>query len=377
MPSSWSTYSTLKPRTRRRPFKGVSLSQVTEALAAQLAPARYLAHTVLVLILVVLAQNVLPRSLPTLKPLALETVATVATEPAAQPVASYASEGAAQYQARYLARSAVPFTVRSYNSVLPMAEPRQREVRTGVFTYRVEPGDSVLGIALKFGLQGNSLLWANEELDLNPDFLQVGQSLYILPVDGAYHTVVRGETLQGIADKYKVSSEAIISFAENKLTASATLAAGQRLVIPGGVKPRVARQVFSYKTSAPPKDAAAGSGTLSWAMTGSISQGFWEGHQAIDISNRGRPPVAAADAGFVSYVQSSNTGYGRMVIIDHGNGYETLYAHLDAIYVKVGQSVAKGEVIGKCGSTGNSTGPHLHFEVIKNGVRRNPMAYLP
>ncbi|MBC7236128.1 MAG: peptidoglycan DD-metalloendopeptidase family protein [Chloroflexi bacterium] len=371
MPSSWSAYSALKPQTKKRTFWAPLAARLAEPLSDRSAVGRIELHVLLCSLLFLLVQASLSRdwrlpwlSLPGYRPAPVETVIA---PPSARPLA----------QPRYLQRASVPFTVRSLRSVLPLAQPRQREVRSDVFVYTVEPGDTVLGIAQKFGLQGNSLLWANEDLDANPDFLQVGQKLFILPFDGAYHTVVRGETLEEIAKKYKVSVEAIIGYAGNNLAPPYTLQAGQRLVIPAGIKPYVARQVFAYKASAPPQDAQKGSGKFGWPMTGMITQKYWEGHQAIDIANRGRPPVVAADAGYVSYVQSSRTGYGRMVIIDHGNGFETLYAHLDAFYVKVGQSVAKGEVIGKCGSTGNSTGPHLHFEIIKNKVRRNPLLYLP
>jgi murein DD-endopeptidase MepM/ murein hydrolase activator NlpD len=382
MPSSWSTYSTLKSQAARgsfwvSPVGGVSetkeFSLTGRSLTDYVSASRFLAHLIIGLVLVVLAQSVLPNALPV--PLARAPVAPTASE-----TLPLATEWPAEVppSARHLQYSAVPFTVRSLRSVLPMVEPRQRELRTDVFTYKVQPGDTVLGIALQFGLQGNSLLWANEDLAANPDFLKVGQELFILPVDGAYHRVAKGETLQGIADKYKVSPEAIISYGGNQLTESSTLVAGQRLIIPGGVMPQVARQqVVSHRTTQAPEGASVGSGSFVWPMTGQLSQGYWEGHRAIDIASRARPPVSAADAGFISYVQSSNTGYGRMVIIDHGNGYQTLYAHLEAFYVKVGQSVARGEVIGKCGSSGNSTGPHLHFEVLRNGVRRNPFLYLP
>jgi len=146
--------------------------------------------------------------------------------------------------------------------------------------------------------------------------------------------------------------------------------------VPGGIKPYVPRQVFAYNGEVP-KGAKKGTGSFAWPMSGYITQGFWEGHRAIDIGAPIGTPIVATDSGFVAVAQWSDVGYGRMVIIDHGNGYQTLYAHMDAYFVEAGQSVAKGQTLGKCGSTGNSTGPHLHFEVIKQGVRRNPFNYLP
>jgi murein DD-endopeptidase MepM/ murein hydrolase activator NlpD len=112
-------------------------------------------------------------------------------------------------------------------------------------------------------------------------------------------------------------------------------------------------------------------------MSGYITQRHWNGHRAIDIGGSRGTPVMASDSGFVAVAQWSDVGYGRMIIIDHGNGTQTLYAHLSKYFVEVGQSVGKGEMIGHCGSTGNSTGPHLHFEIIQRGVRRNPFIFLP
>lgn len=279
--------------------------------------------------------------------------------------------------AHYLEQAAVPLTARVIRDVLPLVEPRSA-ARTSVVTYRVQPGDTVLGIATKFGLQGTSLLWANEDLDANPDFLTVGQQLNILPIDGVYYTVSRGDTLSSVAKQFKVDEAAITGYAANGVT-DGTLTAGQRLVIPGGAKPETQRQaVATYSAMAPaPEDAQTGSGAFAWPLRGTLSQGYWAGHRAIDLATSTGTPVAAADAGYVSLVQSSNSGYGKMVIIDHGNGYQTLYAHLSKISVEPGQAVARGEIIGSSGSTGNSTGPHLHFEVIKNGVRSNPLGYLP
>ncbi|MHB0859463.1 MAG: peptidoglycan DD-metalloendopeptidase family protein [Anaerolineae bacterium] len=279
---------------------------------------------------------------------------------------------------RFLEHNAVPFTVNPMRDILPV-ENAQRTVRMTILSYRVQPGDTVLGIAESFGLKGSSLLWANEKLEQSPDFLQVGQELQILPVDGAYHTVVSGETLESIAAKYKVDPVAITGFSTNELQEGAALQAEQRIIIPGGVKPYVPRTVVATQQAqaSAPADAEVGSGNFAWPTSGTISQRYWEGHRAIDIAGSTGNAVVAADAGYISTAQSSRSGYGNMLIVDHGNGYQTLYAHLSAFSVEVGQAVNKGEVIGLRGSTGNSTGPHLHFEVIKSGVRRNPFDYLP
>jgi murein DD-endopeptidase MepM/ murein hydrolase activator NlpD len=289
---------------------------------------------------------------------------------------------------RYLQRAPVPLTARVVRDVLPLLEPRQT-VRNSVIVYRVQPGDSVLGIAEKFGLRGTTILYSNDKLAANPDFLGLGQELNILPVDGAYHTVARNETLETIAKTYKVDASAITGYGGNGLEPPYSLTAGQNLIIPGGVKPPPPRPNPAYRstgttaqstgtsTAAAPAGAQAGSGAFAWPMSGRLTQRYWEGHRAIDLAAPVGTPIVAADSGYVSVTQMSNTGYGRMVMIDHGNGYQTLYAHMSRFIVEPGQSVARGEVIGYCGSTGRSTGPHLHFEIIKNNVRSNPLAYLP
>jgi murein DD-endopeptidase MepM/ murein hydrolase activator NlpD len=122
---------------------------------------------------------------------------------------------------------------------------------------------------------------------------------------------------------------------------------------------------------------AAGSGHYIWPTTGSITQYPIYYHMAVDIANRSLPGVIAADTGTVSFSGCIGGGYGCHVIIDHGNGFKTLYGHLSAINVEAGQNVTQGQSIGRMGSTGRSTGPHLHFEVRKDGALQNPLSYLP
>ena len=298
----------------------------------------------------------------------------------------------ASTDSHYLEFSSIPFTVRVLREVMPLAEA-EVTVRTTMLEYETQPGDTVLGIAGRFGLNGTTLLYSNDALRNNPDSLRVGQRITILPVDGALHTVARGETLESIATKYKVDATAIASFVGNGLQPPYTLEAGQSLIIPGGVKPPAAQSVTPVSVAAPaapavpatatsgtasaPDDAQTGSGQFSWPMSGRISQGYWEGHRAIDIAAPLGTPIYASDAGYVATMQAGGTGYGWMVIVDHGNGMRTLYAHMSAFNVEVGQAVNKGDVLGYCGSTGWSTGPHVHFEVIIDGVRYNPLAYLP
>jgi murein DD-endopeptidase MepM/ murein hydrolase activator NlpD len=275
-----------------------------------------------------------------------------------------------------LEAAVLPSTNRALRGVIQPLFAPQRGVRTSVTTYEVQANDTVLGIAQRFGLSGNSILWANDRLAENPDFLSIGQELNILPVDGALHTVASGETAEAIADKYKVDPGAITRFAGNNLAPPYTLEAGQQLVIPGGTKPYVAR-VISYAGASAPSTAQRATGSYLWPMSGRISQGYWSAHLAIDIAAPLGTPIYAVDNGYVKTSQWSDVGYGRMVIVDHGDGTQTLYAHMSTYYVSPGEAVTRGQQIGICGSTGNSTGPHLHFEVIRNGVRGNPFAYLP
>jgi len=271
--------------------------------------------------------------------------------------------------------NAVPYTVRVMGDVLPLVAAPQ-EVRAWVITYTVQPGDTVSGIAERFGLQSTSILWANDRIAEHPDYLQVGQEVLIPPVDGALHVVANGDTIDSIAKAYTVDPETITSFPGNHLEDGQALTVGERLVIPGGQKQYRARRVYAYSGN-PPADANRGSGSFAWPMSGYITQGYWSQHRAIDIGAVKGTPIYAADSGYVSYVQFSNSGYGNMAMIDHRNGYVTLYAHMSVVVVDMGQSITKGQLVGYCGSTGHSTGPHLHFEVIENGVKRNPFIYLP
>ena len=332
---------------------------------------RCLGHLTLAVLLLLVVRNVVPKDFESPVPAGLLALQPAADAPLDLPEEAHYSPSSI----RYLEPGAVPLTLRAMRNILPISVP-QRTVRTGVFTYQVQANDTVLGIAQRFGLKGDSLLWANDALADNPDLLHVGQKLNILPVDGALHTVAKGDTIESIAAFYKVKPEAITGYVGNELTPPYTLQPGQKLIIPGGVKPYIPKRVTVYEGPIP-KDAKKGSGSFVWPMSGFISQKYWQGHQALDIAAPKGTPIVAADSGFVVVVRFSNVSYGNMVIIDHGNGFQTLYAHFSVIYVEAGQSVAKGELLGLCGRTGKATGPHLHLEIIKDGIRRNPLAYLP
>lgn len=266
-----------------------------------------------------------------------------------------------------LMRAAVPYTV------MPALRPRAE-----ITTYVVKPGDTIFGIAAQFGIKPETIMWANGRfVEDNPDLLRVGQELIILPVDGVYHQVGKGDTIEKIAATFKVEPSAIVNYPLNNLDKDdPQVQVGQWLIVPGGTKPYVPRRVVAYEGPIP-QEANKGTGSFGWPASGSITQGYWGRHRAIDIGSWEGAPVTAADSGFVIAAGWDSNGYGRMVLIDHGDGFQTLYAHLKVFYVKVGDSVAKGQKIGEVGATGNATGPHLHFEVRQNGVQRNPFGFLP
>lgn len=253
-----------------------------------------------------------------------------------------------------------------------------KKPRAEVFQYTVREGDTLSIIAERFGVSLDTIIWENN-LKSAKD-IKVGQNLRILPTTGILHKVKPGETIYSIAKKYQANAQAIVDWPYNSFANDETfsLAVGQELMIPDGIKPReVPRVAPRYYASAPAAGTVTGTGQFVWPAGGRITQGFKWYHQAIDIANRAAPEVVAADAGSVIVVGwPAPWAYGNRVIIDHGNGFVTWYAHLSQIYVQAGQTVSRGQAIGKMGSTGRSTGTHLHFEIYKNGVKQNPLTYL-
>jgi murein DD-endopeptidase MepM/ murein hydrolase activator NlpD len=276
-------------------------------------------------------------------------------------------------------RAAVPrtTTLDQIQETTEVAEVFQTQRSNEITTYVVEPGDTIYGIAAGFGLAPETIMWANESIGNNPHFLSVGQELIILPVDGLYHQVGGGDTIEGIASTFRTDPANIINNPLNQLDpANPIIVPGQWLLVPGGTRPFIPRTVTAY-TGEIPDDALAGTGAFNWPTTGEIYQGYWSGHPAIDIASDVGDPVMAADAGYVIAAGWDNTGYGYSVVIDHGNGFQTLYAHLQAYYVEAGQNISQGQQIGEVGTSGNSTGPHLHLEVRQGTVQLNPTGFLP
>lgn len=251
--------------------------------------------------------------------------------------------------------------------------------RDKVVNYHVKAGDTVSQIAKKFGVSSDTIRWQNNLSSL--DDIKPGQILEILPVTGILHKVKKGETVYSIAKKYESNPQAIVDFPFNSFTNDETfaLAIGQDLIVPDGVMPQ--QKLWSPRTyiakKTPDAGAVTASGRFVWPTGGVITQRFSWYHKGLDIANRSAPGIVAADAGTVIVAGwPDHSGYGNRVMIDHHNGYVTLYAHMQKIYVQVGQNVNRGDLLGQMGSTGRSTGTHLHFEIRYHRVHQNPLNYL-
>ena len=290
--------------------------------------------------------------------------------------------------------------------------PRQADLHTNVperarqdiVKYTVQKGDTVSGIADRYGLQPKTIFAANYELlQDNPESLQPDQQLKILPVDGVYWEWLGGIPFGQWAAYFKVKPEDIINYPANHLDANAVgdpqnanIKTNTFLIIPGGE--------YQYHTpgqlplgitrSNPASAQVAGSGACAPVTGGAIGYGtfiyptdrhFLSGydyspktnHLAIDLAAELGDNIYASDGGVVVYAGTNSFGYGNMIMIDHGTGFQTLYAHLSAIFVQCGFNVTQGQVIGAAGSTGHSSGAHLHFEVRTASAVINPWDVLP
>jgi LysM repeat protein len=224
--------------------------------------------------------------------------------------------------------------------------------------YVVRNGDTLSSIANAFGVSINTIRWSN---DIRGSVISPGQTLVILPVSGVRHTVKSGDTIASITKLYKGDIDEVLRY--NNLDVDSKLSVGDIVIVPDGEVVSSGQTTVSARTQTV-TSAKSVSGYFIRPTSGPKTQGI-HGYNGIDIAPPTGTPVVAAAAGNVIISRSSgwNGGYGNYVVIQHNNGTQTLYAHFSSTVVSQGVRVEQGEVIGYVGSSGRSTGPHLHFEI--------------
>lgn len=256
--------------------------------------------------------------------------------------------------------------------------------------YAVKAGDTIGAIAQKFGLKTSTLLWTNNLTLTKP--LQIGQTLTILPTNGLLYKVRRGDSLAKIAHFFQTDSQEIIAM--NNLRTADDLVIGQLLILPNGVKPqelqpqgktRLAqaptilgklKKIFLTPTAPSSIRNLSRLLHLFWPTTARrITQYYSWHHSGVDIAGPPSSQIFSAADGVV-IIAGWQRGYGKTIVIDHGNGNKTRYGHASKLFVEVGEYVTQGQTIAMVGSTGRSTGPHLHFEVYYHNVRTNPLGFI-
>ena len=276
--------------------------------------------------------------------------------------------------------------------------------RLDISTYDVQEGDTVFGISEQYGVTPQTILWGNYNILLDdPHNLTAGQELVILPVNGTYYEWQDGDGLNGVADFFGVDADVIVDYPTNRLSAESigdyanpNIAPGTKLIVPGGERLFISwsaplgvtrenpasSYILGDGACEPISGGAIGFGTFVWPAANHYLSGYdWSpqtNHRGIDIAGHEGAGIFAADAGVIVYSGWNNYGYGNVVMIDHGTGFQSMYAHLSSIYVGCGQSVGQGEAIGAFGSTGRSSGAHLHFELMTSIYGKvNPWDFLP
>ena len=275
--------------------------------------------------------------------------------------------------------------------------------RTEIITYTIQEGDTIFGIAEQFGLKPETILWGNYyTLADDPHNIQPGVVLNIMPMNGTYHRWSAGEGLNGVAHGYNVTPDVIVNWPGNDLDPAElgdyshpNIEPGTMLFVPGGTReyvtwsaPRISRdnpgvaKILGPGSCGTIVDGAVGTGTFIWPTVNHRLSGYdyspSTNHFGIDIAGQLGNAIYASDNGVVVYAGWNDWGYGNVVVIDHDGGWQTLYAHLNTINVGCGQSVYQGDVIAGMGSTGRSSGPHLHFEMLHESYGKvNPWNFLP
>ena len=261
-----------------------------------------------------------------------------------------------------------------------MSRRRVRPSNSALLPLRGQSGDTVSSIASRFGIDADYIVWNNIDILPNENLLTVGDQLQVPSVAGIIHDVRVDETLLEIAERYEAAVEDILAFAANGIGNADVLTEGVTILVPGGrVVPPPAPAI---RPSAPPptfvQREASDFGFL-WPTVDVITSFYGPFHPlGIDINAPIGTPVAAAAAGQVVFVGGDTCcSYGFHVEVKHDETFTTLYAHLDSWTVELGEFVEAGQIIGIGGWTGRSTGPHLHFEIRRNGIYTDPLLYLP
>ncbi|OIO17551.1 hypothetical protein COT27_01790 [Candidatus Kuenenbacteria bacterium CG08_land_8_20_14_0_20_37_23] len=248
--------------------------------------------------------------------------------------------------------------------------------RNEIRYYYVKEGDTLSAIAEKFGISINTILWENN-LSLS-SYIRPGDKLTILPTTGISYAVKAGDTLSAIAKEFGTDIEKVVAF--NNLDPVGLLRVRQKIIIPDGklgyINPAPSKLLGSMKNIFSENPETPSAKNFLWpSVSKKITQYYHWRHLAIDIGANAGSPIYSARSGRIEKAGWS-TGYGYNIVIDHGGGIKTLYAHARALYVKRGDQVEQGEILGEVGSTGWSTGPHIHFELTIGGTKVNPLSYL-
>lgn len=238
---------------------------------------------------------------------------------------------------------------------------RQKKLIDKIKVHKVKSGETLWDIAHAHGLNIDSLIGANNISNMNN--IKPGQEFKILPVKGIIYRVSPGESIASISQKFNLKKETIMK--DNDLKDASTLKIDQKLILRG------AKPEFSYQDRLDQKFMYP----INTRITSYYGPRWGRIHEGLDFAAPMGSPIRSVSSGRVVY-SGWASGYGKVVIIQHQRGLKTLYAHNSKLLVRSGESVAKGEVISRSGNTGNSTGPHLHFEVQVNGRPENPLNYI-
>jgi murein DD-endopeptidase MepM/ murein hydrolase activator NlpD len=260
--------------------------------------------------------------------------------------------------------------------------------RNGLTQYSVQSGDTIASVAASFGISPETILMENKINQGTP--IKPGQELVILPTTGITYTPKADETLESIVNKYKISEDDFLD--ANNLESFEDLAEGSSVVIPlasvslpATLKPaskftKSDTGKVALKQATAPATLANSAVAFAWPTpVRTITQGFSSRHTGLDISDSKMEPIYAAADGFVEISGYQSNGYGNTIVINHGSGYKTRYAHASELNIQAGEYVTKGQLIAKQGRTGRVsgvTGIHLHFEIILNGKKVNPLSYV-